>query len=164
MEALTECNSDGAYFFVPNSLGEFTDVMAGADDGEVYFFGLQNWIRRGAGTTMETWNVATGFTPDADQIWGWMDRDSISLNVSSLNFYVTTINSQTVDVHPTIPFISWKIIPATNHLIATFIYSSPNWEIQTLDKLYFEKFYICEISNACVQCPDGFDPYDGYCF
>ena len=129
MESLLECNEDGAYFFVPNSEDEFNDVMAGADTGDKYFFGLQNWVRRGAGTTRETWTVATGYVPDTDIIWKWMDRDGVPLNVSLSNYYETVINTVTVDVHPSIPYIAWKNMPSSGDLITFLDYSSPNCHV-----------------------------------
>ena len=165
MVGLARCSADRGYFFVPNSLGEFTDVMAAVPDtGKQYFVGLQNWVRRGAGTTRETWNVAAGYTADTDYNWSWMDRDSLQFNTNASNFIAAVINSISVSVHKDMPYLSWKNIPNLDHLIMYFVYSSPNWEIDPVNDLGTEKRYICEISNACAQCPVGFYRYDQYCF
>ena len=165
MMGLARCNADRGFFFVPNSLGEFTDVMANVPDtSQHYFGGLQNWVKRGAGTTRETWNVATGYTTDTDEIWSWMDRDSMPLNISSSNFIPAVLNSINVNVHKDKPFISWQNIPSVIDLIINFVYNNTNWEIDPIDNLGIQKRYICEISNACASCPSGYYRFDQYCF
>ena len=141
--------------------------MSTALTDKEYFIGLQDWARRGGGGNQGNWLASTGFQPDPDGVWHWMDRtvEIIDSTNSSLFTNVSVVNGKGIYVHVNFPYLQWSQLPSIGDKYAYLHYVDGVWRIKTSPDIGKKRQFICEKSKVCHTCPStSWIQFDGYCF
>ena len=157
MEALQDCFSSSnysAHFFVPNSLAEWQSVTARLANSSEYWFGLQNYAKRGVGDLTSMGPV------DPDDEWFWMDwRQTETVKYSEM----TLVSTDTYSFPALDGGVYWKGELSSDHF-AAFITTDTPRAMSGSKKFLEPRRYICETAQLCITCPSGYYRYNDLCF